>query len=151
MASKPRHRLIWSTFVVLALLAAAGTALAAGAKLKLKGPSGKVHHNASYTVTASGTASHRANTLFAYQGGGVDGGTAAIKCHATEKAEYAEYKPAPDVEVYLGKHKVHGSFSRSWGFIAGHPGPRSFCAYLANSSGSKTYAHASLHWTNQGT
>lgn len=151
MASKPRHRLIWSTFVVLALLTAAGTAWAAGAKLKLTGPSGTLAHNASYTVKASGTASHKAKKLFAYEGGQVGGGNAAIQCKATEKAEYAKYKPSPDVSVYLGAYTVHGSFSKSWGFIAGHPGPRSFCAYLANSSGSKTYAHASLHWTNQGT
>ena len=102
-----------------------------------------------YTVTVSGNGSQKANTLFVYEGGQVRSGTAAIVCYATEKAEYARYRPAPRVHVYLGSYRVHGSFSKSWSLIARNPGPRSFCAYLANSSGKTTYADASLHWTNQ--
>jgi len=149
VSRKPRPRLRWAPLVLLVLLIAAGTALAAGARLKVTGPSGTLKADTRYTVTASGNASHNANTLFAYEGGQVGGGTAAIRCNATENGEYAQYKPAPNVHVYLGSHRVHGSFSLTWRFIAAHPGPRSFCAYLTNSSGNTTYAKASLHWTNQ--
>lgn len=152
MFGKPRLRpRAVAGVLLLALLIAAGTALAGGVKLKLTGPSGvTLPHNKRYTVKATGKASSKANTLFAYEGGQVRGGTAAIVCYSTEAAEFARYRPAPGIHVYLGAHHVHGSFTVTWSkFAAVHVGPRSFCAYLANPSGTKTYAHASLHWTNQ--
>jgi hypothetical protein len=137
--------------VLLALWIATGSALAAGVRLKLAGPSGvTLSHNQRYTVKASGRASSKANTLFAYEGGQVRGGTAAIVCYATESAEFARYRPAPGIHVFLHPRHVSGRFSVKWtNFAAVHVGPRSFCAYLANASGTKTYAQASLHWTNQ--
>ncbi|HZU59401.1 MAG TPA: hypothetical protein VE983_00445 [Solirubrobacteraceae bacterium] len=136
--------------VLLAVLIAAAAAWAAGTKprLKLTGPSGTLAHNKRYKVKASGRATQKANTVFAYEGGQVRGGTAAIQCYSTEKAEYAHYKPSPTVHVYLGAHPVQGAFSLTWKFAAVNPGPRAFCAYLASSSGNKTYKHAELHWTN---
>ena len=144
---KPTTRLVLPGVGLLAVLIAAGTALAAGTTLRLTGPSGTLKADTRYTVTASGTG--HGYKLFAYEGGELAGARAAIGCYPTEAAEYARYKPSPNVHVYLGSYGVHGGFSRSWTLIARNPGPRSFCAYLASSSGSKTYAHASLHWTNR--
>lgn len=134
---------------VIALLIGTGTALASGTSLSLAGPSGvTLKHNQNYTVRASGTAGRSGVKLFAYEGGQVRGGTAAITCYSTESSEFARYHLAPRVHVYLGSRSVHGSFSFSWSFAARHPGPRSFCAYLASANGGTTYAHAALHWTN---
>lgn len=149
MSRKSKRRPLAAMAVLLVLLIAAASAWAAGAKLKLTGPSGTLNKNQNYTVTASGHATKKANTLFAYEGGEVNGGTAAIKCYSTEKAEHAHYKTSATVDVYLGAQSVKGNFSKSWSFRAANPGPRSFCAYLGNSSGKKTFAHKSLHWTNK--
>jgi hypothetical protein len=145
---KPTTRLVLPAVGLLALLIAAGAALAAGTTLRLTGPSGTLKADTRYTVTASGNSSHNYR-LFAYEGGELAGARAAIGCYPTQAAEYARYKPSPTIHVYLGSYSVRGSFSRSWTLIARNPGPRSFCAYLASSSGSKTYAHASLHWINR--
>lgn len=145
---KPTIRLVVPAVGLLALLIAAGTALAAGTTLRLTGPSGTLRADTRYTVTASGNASH-SYRLFAYEGGELGGARTAIGCYPTEAAEYARYKPLASVHVYLGSYSVHGRFSRSWTLVASNPGPRSFCAYLASSSGSKTYAHAGLRWTNR--
>ena len=149
--SRSRRRLT-ATVVLLAVVTAAGAAWAAsGVKLKLTGPSGvTLKHDTPFMVTVSGTASSQAATrLFAFQGGQVRGGTAAIQCYSTEQSEWARYKPSPTVHVFLGRYPVSGRFSHSWRFYAVHPGPRSFCAYLASPTGSTTYAQAALHWTNQ--
>jgi hypothetical protein len=145
---RPTTRFVLSVVGSLALLIAAGTALAAGTTLRLRGPSGTLNADTRYTVTASGSASH-SYRLFAYEGGEIGGARNAIGCYSTQGAEYARYKPSANVHVYLGSYSVDGSFSRSWTLVARNPGPRSFCAYLASSSGNKTYAHASLHWTNR--
>lgn len=124
-------------------LIAAATALAAGSSLKLSGPKKKVHLNSTYTVKASGKAG-KATNLYAYEGGYTTGSQPAIQCKSTEQAEHQKYPTS----VYLGSYAVHGNFHRSWKFTAGISGHKAFCAYLANSNGSHTYAHASLHWEN---
>ena len=136
--------------VVIALLIVTGTAVAAsGTTLKLTGPSGvTLTHDQSFTVKVTGATSKVGVKLFIYQGGQVRGGTAAITCFSTESAEFARYHPSSGVHVFLGARPVHGSFSFSLGFVAVHPGPRSFCAYVASATGGTTYAHAELHWTN---
>lgn len=133
--------------MILGLLIAAGTAFAATASLKLTGPSGTLKQNQVWTATAYGTATKKATTLFAYEGGYVGSSHAAINCYSTAAAEHAAY----GVSVLLGVYHVQGKFSKSWKRVASNPGPRSFCAYLANKSGSDTYAAASLHWTNSST
>lgn len=149
MSRKARSRPVTAVVVLVAVLIVAGTAFAARAKLTLAGPSGTLHKDQAFTVKASGSATKKANTLFAYEGGNIGGSTAAIKCYSSEKAENSHYKTSARVHVFLGSSAVHGHFSKSWSFSAANPGPRSFCAYLASTSGKKTFAHASLHWTNQ--
>jgi hypothetical protein len=138
--------------VVVVLLIATGTALAASTSLKLSGPSGvTLRHNQSFTVKVTGTTSQVGVKLFIYQGGQVRGGTAAITCFSTESSEFARYHLSARVHVYLGSRQVHGGFSYTFAFVAAHPGPRSFCAYVASATGGTTYAHAALHWTNSST
>jgi hypothetical protein len=136
--------------VEIVLLIVTGTAVAAsGTTLNLTGPSGvTLRHDQLVTVRVTGTTSRVGVKLFIYQGGQVRGGTAAITCFSTESAEFARYHPSSSVHVFLGARPVHGSFSVIRSFVAVHPGPRSFCAYVASASGATTYAHAELHWTN---
>jgi hypothetical protein len=135
--------------VAVASLIATGTALAASTSLKLTGPSGvTLKHDQNYTVRASGTTNRAGVRLFIYEGGQVRGGTAAISCYSTESSEHAQYHPSARVHVFLGSRHVLGAFSYTFAFEAANPGPRSFCAYLASTSGGTTYAHAALHWTN---
>jgi hypothetical protein len=138
--------------VVVALLIATGTALAATTSLKLSGPSGvTLSHNQNYMVRVSGSTSRSGARLYLYEGGQVRGGTAAISCYSTESSEIARYHLSSSVHVYLGSRQVHGAFSFTLRFVAAHPGPRSFCAYVASANGGTTYAHAALHWTNSST
>lgn len=148
MAGKTGSRLLFLSVTLTALIVTGYAIAATKTTLTLKGPTGTLRANTPYTVTASGTAGRARLRLFAYEGGRVGGDRHSISCFATEASEWVRYRPSPRVHVFLGARPVAASFSRTWRFAAIHPGPRSFCAYVATGYTGHTYAQAALHWTN---
>ncbi len=130
--------------VVVAALSAAGTAFPVnGASLKVNAPS-SVKLGSTYTVTVSGTTGTGAdNQLVAFQGGGKK----ALPCYGNWGGEANRYPKNELTQQYA----VHGSFTKSFTFLAAHAGPKGFCVYLRNSKYPtaflNNYAFASASWT----
>jgi hypothetical protein len=130
---------VWIAIAVTVLFAslAGGTALAGGPTLKVKGPGATVQSDAPFSVTVSGTASGKADTLIT--------GLVRHACKSTLKAEPVEGK---------GPFKVHGTFKKTFKFPngIGATGRQYFCAFLYHprtpgALTGTTYAHASTSFT----
>jgi hypothetical protein len=114
-----------------------------GAYLKVSGP-GTVKFGSTYTVSVSGSTGTGAdNELIAFEGGG----RKALPCYSGWGSEAHVYPKNEVKQQYF----VHGSFTKTFTFLATHTGPKGFCAYLLNSKVKggflNSYAHATATWT----
>ncbi len=131
------HALIGISVLMLFPSVAGGTALAGGPTLTVKGPGATVQSGSPFTVTVSGKASGKADTLIT--------GLVRHACKSTLKAEPVEGK---------GPFRVHGAFKKTFKYPngIGATGPQYFCAFLYHpqTTGAltgNTYAHASATFT----
>jgi hypothetical protein len=130
--------------IAVVALSAVGSVFGAyGAWLKVSAPS-SVTFGSTYTVSVSGSTGTGAdNELIAFEGGGKK----ALPCYGNWGGE-AHLYPKNEVKQ---QYAVHGSFTKTFTFVATHPGPKGFCAYLLNSKYStaflNNYASGTATWT----
>jgi hypothetical protein len=130
--------------IAVVALSAVGSVFGAyGAWLKVSAPTG-VKLGATYTVSVSGsTGTGDDNELIAFEGGGKK----ALPCYSGWGSEAKVY---PQLEVKQ-QYAVHGSFTKTFAFLAAHTGPKGFCAYLLNSKVQggflNNYASGTATWT----
>ena len=122
-----------------ALLAAAGSALAAATSIRLAGPHVNAFHS-SFHYVASGFAGGQANHAWAWE-------TPANRpCAATYRQEIRRGRIFLFVSKPLARNR---SFSFVIRFFARNRESHHLCAYVVNQRSGATYARAEASWRNE--